>query len=236
MSIRPRVRLPTYSDEDDLFAVYSSPFVYELEDFCGRVVDVGGGLLSVEVGLCGEGGRSGCHWSGGVGREGGLCDMEKRFVRVVEQVTNGRAAVADGESRMGRRGCHHRSAGGSDGGTHREGLRDQRIFVSSATPFAAAQLTQPPCPSSSSSSSPPPCSQPASSSASSPSPSSPQPQVSLLRSPPVRRSPTGKGRTLKAISVMGMGLLVGAALTIIIPEYAQYTALHSVADAGICHM
>lgn len=126
MSIRPRVRLPTYSDEDDLFAVYSSPFVYELEDFCGRVVDVGGGLLSMEVGLCGEGGRSGCHWSGGVGREGGLCDMEKRFVRVVEQVTNGRAAVADGESRMGRRGCHHRSAGGSDGGTHREGLRDQR--------------------------------------------------------------------------------------------------------------
>lgn len=112
----------------------------------------------------------------------------------------------------------------------------ERIFVSSATPFAAAQLTQPPCPSSSSSSSPPPCSQPASSSASSPSPSSPQPQVSLLRSPPVRRSPTGKGRTLKAISVMGMGLLVGAALTIIIPEYAQYTALHSVADAGICHM
>lgn len=126
MSIRPRVWLPTYSDEDDLFAVYSSPFVYELEDFCGRVVDVGGGLLSVEVGLCGEGGRSGCHWSGGVGREGGLCDMEKRFVRVVEQVTNGRAAVADGESRMGRGACHHRSAGGSDGGTHREGLRDQR--------------------------------------------------------------------------------------------------------------
>lgn len=105
MSIRSRVRLPTYSDEDDLFAVYSSPFVYELEDFCGRVVDVGGGLLSVEVGLCGEGGRSGCHWSGGVGREGGLCDMEK-VVRTSGRTSHewtgggGRRGVTNGATGM----------------------------------------------------------------------------------------------------------------------------------------
>lgn len=42
MSIRTRILLPTYRDEDDLLAVYSSPFVHELEDFCGLVLDVGG--------------------------------------------------------------------------------------------------------------------------------------------------------------------------------------------------
>lgn len=64
MNIRTRIRLLTYRDEDDLLAVYSSPFVHELEDFCGLVLDVGGRLLSLEIGLCGEGGWRGCHWSG----------------------------------------------------------------------------------------------------------------------------------------------------------------------------
>lgn len=101
MSIRTRILLLTYRDEDDLLAVYSSPFVHELEDFCGLVLDVGGRLLSLEIGLCGEGGWRGCHWSGrghGSGSEEGrarrLRDIEK-VDRTSEWCGHG-AAMADG--------------------------------------------------------------------------------------------------------------------------------------------
>lgn len=108
-------RLHTYSDEDDLFAIYSSPFIYELEDFGCLLLDVRGRFLSLKIGLRGEGVWRGFHWGGrGVGGgDGEYCLIcSKWIVRVNKSLWKGVRRWPKGESRMVI--LHHPSAGGSD--------------------------------------------------------------------------------------------------------------------------
>lgn len=194
-------RLHTYSDEDDLFAIYSSPFIYELEDFSCLLLDVRGRFLSLKIGLGGEGGWRGFHW-GGRGVAGGAGEYylvcNKWIVRAnSKSLWKGVRRWPTGESRMWVSllliDHHHPSAGGSDYVVVAPTARvfEIRISRSSLLRYAISRPSSrylrsqptPPCPSSSSSSSPPPCSQPASSSASSLSPSSPHPQVSTPPTP-----------------------------------------------------